>query len=141
MKRETITYVPASQPGPHYLESGRRPAYSGYILPLVNVQLVSGVVCALSYVPTTDTFVQGHEQNFPFNVLCWWHLPAAVATTEREWFDEVGPSKGYVMDTQTKPGQYRFITNEIRPQFGSWCETLDDAVTDAYNHWVAAGRP
>ena len=140
MKHETIIYVPASQPGPHYVEGGLRPEIPiGDYCVYVTVQEGANVLPVL-YMPNEDRFatISADRTILP---VCWWHLPAAVPMTEREWFDEVGPSKGYVMDTQTKPGQYRFMTNERRPQFGLWCETLDDAVTDAYNHWVLNGRP
>lgn len=143
----TIKYIPFADKGPHYVETGARPEYRGATMPLVNVQLLSGAVCSLHYKFSDDTFVEGHDQSVAYSVICWWHLPDAVPNLEREWFDAAGPSKGYTTDRWRVEQEWQYRAEFMRPDdacpvwYGEFRETLDEAVADAYNHWVSAGRP
>jgi len=144
MNTKQITYVPASQPGPHYIESGMRPRIPEHQYSVI-VAIQEGItVSAAIYRPEQDQFVSIYTDR-TYRPVCWWPLPAAVANTEREWFDEVGPQKGYEIAFRVSGGvteptehEYQFC---FADQKGAWLSNADEAIDQAYHHWVAAGRP
>lgn len=124
-----LTYVPASQPGPHYIESGKRPDC------LACLAQYKGSVMAAQYYSTTDNF-----RDVAGTIItpdCWWHLPQPVPATELEWFEKT------IFDAEESPyfwagGNCMLYINGSASKFYA---TSAQAVTAAHDHWVAAGRP
>ena len=143
-----ITYVGPESQGPHYLESGKRPAPPAkggraYVV----AQRLNGDIIPMRYDAYEDAFIVPQNPLWKYAIICWWPLPPAAPMTEREWFERTMDGIGYSSDRWRIDVEWQYRAEFRRLYdagpvwFGEFRTTHDEAITDAYNHWVEAGRP
>ena len=130
-----LTYVGPESVGPHYTESGKRPAEDKA---RVIIQREDGTRAPGTWFAEEQGFYAEGGWTVP---VCWWHLPAAAPSTEREWFVANERRLGYVHGASPRGNPCRFIGHNPSCWTSKFVNTKEEATTLAYQHWVEAGQP
>jgi hypothetical protein len=147
-----LTYIGPESQGPHYLESGKRPIHSAMFQPVI-VQLDSGYVGPAIWARDPEdpqmrfAFLSTGMVAISPAPVCWWHLPVAAPSTEREWFVSEYWDCEEGVHRYSKNGLYFTYVNR-EPKLltkGKVIYLLEASLVAAkeaaYQHWVEAGRP